>query len=151
MVMSVHPDRHNRPTEARMPYQTPFTDFVYPDESGRPCSTLYRIAFADTQERLAVIHVRHINQADQSPASSSIVRDQIVTRILDDDLKGVPVNIIRLVVEDGGASAVFGIEVDIDDYRQAKANMFGESIELLRQVNIRWRRLPTLFEREHDC
>lgn len=93
--------------EFRMPYQTPFSKLVYPDESGRPCSAQYRIAFADTQDRLAVIHIRHTIQADQSPASSSIVRDQILNRILDDDLKGVPVNFVRLVVESNGTSGMF--------------------------------------------
>ncbi|MFM0091624.1 hypothetical protein PQR46_32490 [Paraburkholderia sediminicola] len=109
-----------------MPYQTPFLELVYPDESGRPSAIQYRIAFADTPDRLAIVHIRNTIQADQSPASSSIVRDQILNRILDDDLKGVPVNFVRLVVESNGASGMFAIEVDIDDYI-ARGNPFTSS------------------------
>ena len=66
-----------------MPYQTPFLDMTYPDESGRPCALLFRIAFTTTVERLAIVHLRHINRDDQSPLVSSIVRDQVLNRILD--------------------------------------------------------------------
>lgn len=109
-----------------MPYQTPFSDLIYPDESGRPCSTQYRIAFADAPDRLAVIHVRHTIQADQNPSDSSIVRNQMLNRLLDDDLKGIPVNFVRLVVESDGAMSMFAIEIDIDDYI-ARGNPFSSS------------------------
>jgi hypothetical protein len=48
--------------------------------------------------------------------NSSIVRDQVLNRILDLYLRGVVVKAIRLVVEDGATSALFAIEVDIHDY-----------------------------------
>jgi hypothetical protein len=108
-----------------MPYQTPFSDVVYPDEAGKPCTTQYRIAFADGPERLAVVHLRHTG-SDQSPGTSSIVRDQILNRLLEDDLKGIPLNVIRLAVEADGASSTYAIEVDIDDYI-ARGNRFTSS------------------------
>ncbi|WP_341318604.1 hypothetical protein WN982_26700 [Paraburkholderia sp. IMGN_8] len=65
-----------------MPYQTPFADLIFPDESGRPCTQTYRVILTDTPDRLAVIHLRHVNASDQSPASSSIVRDQILKAVV---------------------------------------------------------------------
>ncbi|CAE6860760.1 hypothetical protein R75461_07968 [Paraburkholderia nemoris] len=99
-----------------MPHQTPFMDMAYPDEAGRPCALQFRIALTATAERLAVVHLRHGNAEYQSPMESSIVRDQLLNRILDVHLRGVPVNAIRLVVESGGKSSLFPIDFDVGDY-----------------------------------
>lgn len=99
-----------------MPYQTPFAHLVYPSEAAQPCSLIYRIAFTDSPDRLAIVHLRQLNPGDQSAASSSIVRDHITNRILESDLKGLPLNAVRLVVEDAGSIAVFAMEVDVEDY-----------------------------------
>ncbi|ADG20911.1 hypothetical protein [Paraburkholderia atlantica] len=99
-----------------MPYQTPFLPVIYPDEYGRPCALQFRIAFTSTTERLAIIHLRHVNQEHQSPLISSIVRDHLLNRILDVYLRGVAVNAIRLIVEDSETLALFAFEVDIHDY-----------------------------------
>ncbi|WP_090837431.1 hypothetical protein [Paraburkholderia hospita] len=99
-----------------MAYQTEFADIAYPDESGRPCALLFRIAITATAERLAVIHLRHVNPNYQSPMSSYIVRDQILNRILDDHLRGLPVKSVRLVVQGGDDAFMFQIDVDYDDY-----------------------------------
>jgi hypothetical protein len=106
-----------------MPYHTPFHGFIFADETGRPSLTRYRIALSDGQDRLAVVHIDHTGHRDQNPLTSSVVRDRILNRILDNDLRGVPVNFIRLVVESDGTSSVFAIEVDIDDYI-ARGNPF---------------------------
>lgn len=99
-----------------MAYQTEFVDIAYPDESGRPCALLFRIAITATAERLAVIHLRHINGDYQSPMDSYLVRDQILNRILDDYLRGVPLKSVRLVVQDGDDASMFQIDVDYNDY-----------------------------------
>lgn len=109
-----------------MPYQTPFAHLVYPSESGQPCSLIYRVVFTDSPDRLAIVHLRHINLGDQSAVSSSIVRDQILNRILERDVTGLPLNAVRLVVEDGCSISLFAMEVDVEDYI-ARGNPFTAS------------------------
>jgi len=95
-----------------MPYQTDFVDITYPDETGQPCALTFRIAITASSERLAVVHLRRVNPAFQSPMNSYIVRDQLLNRILDSYLRGIPLKSVRLVVEDGDKTAMFPIEVD---------------------------------------
>ncbi|TCK33313.1 hypothetical protein B0G84_7519 [Paraburkholderia sp. BL8N3] len=99
-----------------MPYQTAFADIAYPDESGRPCALVFRIAITATSARLAVVHMRHVDPAFQSPMSSYIVRDQILNRILDCHLRGMPLKAVRLVVQDDDKAVLFPIDVDFHDY-----------------------------------
>ena len=99
-----------------MAYQNEFADIAYPDESGRPCALLFRIAITATAERLAVVHLRHVNADYQSPMRSYIVRDHILNRILDDHLRGLPLKSVRLVVQDADDIAMFQIDVDYNDY-----------------------------------
>ncbi|MEX3969771.1 hypothetical protein [Paraburkholderia caribensis] len=77
---------------------------------------MFRIAIIASSERLAVVHLWHVNPAFQSPLSSYVVRDQILNRILDSQLRGVPLKAVRLVVEDADESALFPIEIDLQDY-----------------------------------
>jgi hypothetical protein len=99
-----------------MPYQTEFSDITYPDESGRPCALKLRIAIIGSSDRLAVVHMCHVNPAFQSPMSSYIVRDQILNRILDSQLRGMQLKLVRLVVQGDDKSALFPIEIDLHDY-----------------------------------
>jgi hypothetical protein len=62
------------------------------------------------------VHLCHVNPAFQSAMSSYIVRDQILNRILDSHLPGMPLKIVRLVVQDNDKTAMFPIKVDFDDY-----------------------------------
>ncbi|CAG4900264.1 hypothetical protein [Paraburkholderia gardini] len=99
-----------------MPFRTSFFEFVYADETGAPCALRYRIAFTDTTERLAVIHLLHTDPEFTSPVDSAIARDNILNRIVDSALPGIPVNALRLVVEDARGAVEYAIEADIDDY-----------------------------------
>jgi len=65
-----------------MPYKTSFMDMAYPDETGRPCALQFRIALTATTERLAIVHLLETKAEYQGPMESSIVRDQILNRIL---------------------------------------------------------------------
>lgn len=99
-----------------MPYRTSFMDMAYPDEAGRPCALQFRIALTAATERLAVVHLLETRADYQGPMESYIVRDQILNRILEIHLRGVPLNAIRLVVESGGQSSLFPIDFDVGDY-----------------------------------
>ena len=77
---------------------------------------LFRIAFTAATERLAVVHLLQTRADYQGSIESSIIRDQILNRILDIHLRGVPLNAIRLVVESGGQSSLFPIDFDVGDY-----------------------------------
>lgn len=70
-----------------------------------------------------LVHVAHEGRSDERLLASPVVRDRIVNRIFETDLKGLPVNFIRLVVQSDGVSSMFAIEVDIDDYI-ARGNPF---------------------------
>lgn len=102
-----------------MHFRFPFLPIVYPDESGRPCTMQYRIALTHVEPRLAIIQLLQ-NDADSttSPVPSASVRDQVLNRILDHDLRGVPLSAVRLVA--GDATGVFQYEIspDIRDYVQ---------------------------------
>ncbi|MBB5510623.1 hypothetical protein [Paraburkholderia atlantica] len=99
-----------------MPYQTQFADIAYPDESGQPCALMFRVAITASSERLAIVHLLHLNPAYQSPMTSHIVRDQVLNRILDSQLRGVPLKSVRLVVQENDKQVMFPIEVDFHDY-----------------------------------
>ncbi|MGF6768625.1 hypothetical protein P3T18_001095 [Paraburkholderia sp. GAS199] len=103
-----------------MAYQTEFADIAYPDESGRPCALLFRLAFTTVGVRLAIVHLRHTNAEFQGPTSSCIIRDRILNRILDDQLRGVLLSSMRLVVKDGDDTAMFQIDVDYNDCIERK-------------------------------
>ena len=75
-----------------------------------------RIAIIGSSDRLAVVHMCHVNPAFQSPMNSYLVRDQILNRILDSRLRGLQLKLIRLVVQDDDKSAMFPIEIDLQDY-----------------------------------
>jgi hypothetical protein len=89
---------------------------VYPDESAEPCALEYRIVFTEGPGRLAVVQIFDPDEWPQGPSKSFNVRDQVLNRILDVELKGLPLSKIRLVVSAGTVDAEYEIEVDIEDY-----------------------------------
>jgi len=101
-----------------MAYQGRLNHIVYPDESANPCALQYRIVFMDEPKRLAIVQMFDPDAPFLAPSASSNVRDQILNRILDGDLKGVPLNAIRQVVTTAAGHGMYGIEVDVDDYVQ---------------------------------
>src|ERR1700755_2376878 len=99
-----------------MSYQGPARHITYPDESSDPCVLEYRIVFTDVRNRLAVVQMFDPPAPFQAPSVSANVRDQILNRILYIDLRGLPLNSIRLVVSSGAKHEMYDIEVDVDDY-----------------------------------
>jgi hypothetical protein len=99
-----------------MTHQGPAKHIIYPDESTDPCVLEYRIVFTDGNKRLAVVQMFDPAGPFQGPSASANVRDQILNRILDLDLRGLPLNAIRLVVSAGARHEAYDIEVDVDDY-----------------------------------
>jgi hypothetical protein len=99
-----------------MSYQGPARHITYPDESSDPCVLEYRIVFTDGRNRLAVVQMFDPPAPFQAPSASANVRDQILNRILDIDLRGLPLNSIRLIVSAGAKHEMYDIEVDVDDY-----------------------------------
>jgi hypothetical protein len=99
-----------------MAYQGPVNHITYPDESADPCALEYRIVFTDGRKRLAVVQMFARGASFQGPSSSSNVRDQILNRILETDLRGLPLNAIRLVVSGSTGHGAYDIEVDVEDY-----------------------------------
>ncbi|WP_052406209.1 hypothetical protein [Paraburkholderia heleia] len=70
---------------------------IYPDEAGKPCAMLYRIVFTRQEPWLAVVHLQQDDDSYASPVASASVRDQVLNRILDNDLRGLPIGAVRLV------------------------------------------------------
>jgi hypothetical protein len=99
-----------------MAYRSNFEDITYPDETGAPCVLQFRFAFASLTRLLVVVHLAHTDPTSASPATSAIVRDQLLNRILTDRLAGVPISAIRLAVTDSNGCFEYAIEVDVDDY-----------------------------------
>jgi hypothetical protein len=73
-----------------MPYRSSFADVVYPDESDFPSAMQYRIAFTDTTNRLAVVHLIHTDFSFAKLADSAIVRDRILNRIVGNPCENPP-------------------------------------------------------------
>lgn len=101
-----------------MSYQGSFHDIVYPDETGSPCVLRYRIAFTNTPQLLAVIHLQQHEPSFASPVSSLTVRDHILNRVVDERLAGIPVSAIRVAIEDDTGVFGFDLEFDLHDYIQ---------------------------------
>ncbi|WGS55044.1 hypothetical protein LFL96_36830 (plasmid) [Paraburkholderia sp. D15] len=102
--------------ESDMSYQGDFHDIVYPDEHGKPCVLQYRIAFSNTPELLAVLHLRQLDPAFASPVASPTIRDQVLNRVIGDQFAGIPVNAIRVAIEDVTGVYEFELEFDLHDY-----------------------------------
>jgi hypothetical protein len=125
-----------------MAFRSDFEDIVYPDESGKPCALRYRLAFVSTTRLQVVVHLVHDDEAFESPARSSIVRDQLLNRILNNRLAGIPLNAIRLVVTDSRGSFEFPIEVDVEDYlsrgnRYEAGQIRSDRMRVLEKISIR--------------
>ncbi|MEM5331770.1 hypothetical protein VSR34_35200 [Paraburkholderia sp. JHI2823] len=63
---------------------------VYPDESGRPSAMEYRIVFTAREPWLAILHLRQTDQEYASPVASAAVRDVVLNRVLENDLRSAP-------------------------------------------------------------
>lgn len=101
-----------------MSYQGSFHDIVYPDETASPCVLRYRIAFTNTPQLLAVVHLQQHGLSFASPVSSITTRDHILNRVIDEHLAGIPVSAIRVAVEDATGVFAFDLEFDLHDYIQ---------------------------------
>ena len=99
-----------------MAYQGNFQDLVYPNENGSPALLQYRIAFTDTPELLAVIHLRQHDPSFDNPVSSLTVRDHILNRVVAEQLTGIRVSSIRVAIEDRSGVFEFALEFDLHDY-----------------------------------
>ncbi len=80
-----------------MRFRSPSMPIIYPDEAGKPCAMLYRIVFTRQEPWLAVVHLQQDDDSYASPVASASVRDQVLNRILDNDLRGLPIGAVRLV------------------------------------------------------
>jgi hypothetical protein len=99
-----------------MACQGSFMDLIYPDESGSPAVMQYRIAFTNTPELLAVIHLRQLDPSFVSPMSSLTARDHVLNRIVAEQLTGIRVGSIRVAIEDPSGVFEFALEFDLHDY-----------------------------------
>ncbi len=99
-----------------MPYRSPFVPAVYPDESGRPSAMEYRIVFTAREPWLAILHLRQTDQEYASPVASAAVRDVVLNRLLENDLRSLPLSALRLVASDASGDFEYRISPDIHDY-----------------------------------
>ncbi len=124
-----------------MPYQGKIQSIIYPDESNKPCVMHYRIAFTVREPWLVIIQLQQDNDAYASPVVSSDVRDQVLNRILENDLRGIRVADVRLVAGDSTGVFEYELTPDIEDYvargncvkatvQRARRGRFVEQIEV---------------------
>lgn len=99
-----------------MPFRSHNMPIVYPDEAGKPCAMLYRIAFTEREPWLAVVHLHQNEDSYVSPVASASVRDQVLNRILEVDLRGLPIGAVRLVASDRSGAFEYAISPDIHDF-----------------------------------
>lgn len=101
-----------------MTYRSPHQPIVYADESGRPSVMQYRIAFTEQEPWLAIVELSRNAPEFASPVGSAIARDQANNRILDNDLRGLPLGAVRLVASDESGAFEYELSPDIHDYVQ---------------------------------
>lgn len=115
-----------------MPYRSPLQHIVHPDDSGRPSVMHFRIAFTQQEPWLAIIELRQSEPDFASPVQSPGARDQVLNRLLDDGLRGLPLNALRLVAVDDTGAFEYEIVPDIHDYVQ-RGNRYKVSPERARR------------------
>ncbi|QGZ67040.1 hypothetical protein [Paraburkholderia acidisoli] len=99
-----------------MPYRSPFSSIVYSGEASRPSTMEYRVVFTAREPWLAIIELRQTDPAFSSPVAVASARDQVVNRVLDGDLRGLPLGALRLVATDDSGSFEYQMQPDIHDY-----------------------------------
>ncbi|MBB3005005.1 MAG: hypothetical protein V4793_14970 [Paraburkholderia tropica] len=99
-----------------MPFQSPLQPIIYRGEHGRPSAMYYRIAFTEHEPWLAVIELSQAAADFPSPVVSVAPRDHVLNRVLEHDLRGVPLNLIKLVATDPTGSFGFEFTPDFHDY-----------------------------------
>ncbi|GAB6852683.1 hypothetical protein [Paraburkholderia kururiensis] len=114
-----------------MPYRSPFTPIVYPDETGRPSVMEYRVVFTAREPWLAILQLRHTDTEYASPVALATVRDVVLNRVLDNDLRSLPLNALRLVASDASGDFEYRLSPNIHDYI-ARGNRYTTSPERAR-------------------
>ncbi|MDR8731452.1 MULTISPECIES: hypothetical protein [Burkholderia] len=99
-----------------MSYRSPFIPIVYPDETGRPSAMQYRIVFTEREPWLAILQLRQTGDDYASPVESPSVRDHVLNRLLDSDLRALPLGVLRLVAGDASGEFEYEMTPDIHDY-----------------------------------
>ncbi|MEI7298333.1 hypothetical protein WCQ02_40190 [Paraburkholderia tropica] len=99
-----------------MPFQSSLQPIIYRGEHGRPSAMYYRIAFTEHEPWLAVIELSQAAADFPSPVVSVAPRDHVLNRVLEHDLRGVPLNLIKLVATDPTGSFGFEFTPDFHDY-----------------------------------
>ncbi|WP_321818392.1 MULTISPECIES: hypothetical protein [unclassified Paraburkholderia] len=115
-----------------MSYRSPLQLIVVPDETGRPNAMLYRVAFTQQQPWLAIVELRQCDTSFVNPVTSAAARDQVLNRLLDHDLRGLLLDVVRLVATDQTGSFEYAITPDIHDYMQ-RGNRYSASPERARR------------------
>jgi hypothetical protein len=115
-----------------MPYRSPLQTIVHPDTAGRPSVMHYRIAFTQQEPWLAIIELRHADPEFASPVNSAAARDQVLNRLLESELRGLPLTALRLVASDQTAEFEYQLVPDIHDYVQ-RGNRYKVSPERARR------------------
>ncbi|WP_322105976.1 hypothetical protein [Paraburkholderia sp. J41] len=99
-----------------MSYRSSFFPIVYPGETGRPSTMEYRVVFTAREPWLAIIELRQNLVEFPSPVAAASARDQVVNRVLDNDVRGLPLGALRLVATDDSGSFEYEMQPDIHDY-----------------------------------
>jgi hypothetical protein len=115
-----------------MPYRSPLQAIIHPDNAGRPSVMHYRIAFTRQEPWLAIIELRHADPEFASPVKSAAARDQVLNRLLESELRGLPLNALRLVASDQAGEFECELVPDIHDYVQ-RGNRYKVSPERARR------------------
>jgi len=114
-----------------MPYRSAFMSIVYPDESGKPSVMEYRIVFTAREPWLAILHLRQTDMEYASPVASAAVRDVVLNRVLENDLRSLPLSALRIVASDASGDFEYRMSPDIHDYIE-RGNRYTTSPERAR-------------------
>lgn len=115
-----------------MTFHNPFTPTFFVDEVGNPCAMQCRIVFTSKPPWLAIIQLQQDEESFASAVVSASVRDQLLNRVLNNELRGLPLSAVRLVAGDGSGAFEYEMTLDIHDYVQ-RGNLFKVFIERARR------------------
>ncbi|TDN58983.1 hypothetical protein [Paraburkholderia sp. BL10I2N1] len=102
-----------------MVYKGSFKDIIDPAASREPRFARYRIVLAGNSSSVrAVVHLIHGEPSQPQQPDLTAVLDVVLNRIVDDDLGGIRLDRIQLVVQTGPDFLVYPIRFNALEFRQ---------------------------------
>ncbi|CAE6970058.1 hypothetical protein [Paraburkholderia domus] len=101
-----------------MVYISPFKDIIYPAATREPRVARYRIVLAGTPTAVrAIVHLLHGEPSQPQQPDLDVELDVVLNRIVNEQLVGIPLDCIQLVVQAGLDLLAYPIRYNALEFR----------------------------------